>query len=391
MTITVNPYLTGVRNVSFCSGNSYTFNGTVYTTSISGVSDTLPNVGTCDSIITLNLTVYPVTYGTQTDTICAGNTYTFNGIVYSTTNNTAKDTLVNAWGCDSVVTLNLTVLPVNPVTITQTLTGCGSILYQGTNYVQSAALKDTFYTSFGCDSVYRTTNLIIYPEYQFHDTVLLSACDFLLYKNVRYEEDTELHESLQTVNGCDSLDRTVRIHIARLQLDITILPETPYEGQQLTISTAAGAGQDYQTISWAPSGKFPDQSRKVQQYTAVDKEIIEVIAEGAEGCRDTSRVEIHTRPYRKDVIIPNAFTPNGDGVNDVFIPVLAVDDAYQLTDFRVFNRWGQLLFSTAHVNVGWDGTFKGQLQSQDVYYYTVKIVFIDGSTKFFKGDMTLLR
>jgi len=391
MTILVNPYLYGTRNVSICQGNSYTFNGITYTASVTGVSDSIPNSNTCDSIITLNLTVLQNTYGIQTDSICQGSTYIFNGTAYTSSNNTAKDTLVNAQGCDSIVTLHLTVIPVNPVTAARTFVACGSYVYKGITYTQNSALLDTLYTTFGCDSVYRTTNIIIHPEYHLKDTVQLHGCDFLVYKGVRYEQDAALEELIKTIHGCDSINRLVVIQVTHFKLQATLMPELPYEGLQATVNTSSDSGP-YQTVSWTPANLFPDQSLSTQQVNATDGTIITVVAKGEEGCNDTAIIKVKTRPYRKDVIVPNAFTPNGDGRNDVFIPVLALEDnAYKLTDFRVFNRWGQLLFSTAHINIGWDGTFKGQPQDQDVYYYTLTVIFLDGSTKTFKGDVTLLR
>jgi gliding motility-associated-like protein len=66
--------------------------------------------------------------------------------------------------------------------------------------------------------------------------------------------------------------------------------------------------------------------------------------------------------------IPNAFTPNGDGINETFAPK---GDGIETFKMLIYNRWGELLFETQDLQKGWDGTFKGVLSQQDVYIYKV--------------------
>ena len=86
--------------------------------------------------------------------------------------------------------------------------------------------------------------------------------------------------------------------------------------------------------------------------------------------------------------VPNAFTPNGDGVND-----RAVVIGYGITKltFRIYNRWGQLVFETNDRKLGWDGRFNGKAQPMDVYAYTLEAEFFDGKKARKQGDITLLR
>jgi gliding motility-associated-like protein len=70
------------------------------------------------------------------------------------------------------------------------------------------------------------------------------------------------------------------------------------------------------------------------------------------------------------LFVANAFTPQGDGLNDVFKPLLdCTTDSY---DFQIFNRWGQLVFSTNDPNTGWDGSTNGQVASEGVYFYSIQ-------------------
>jgi gliding motility-associated-like protein len=98
-------------------------------------------------------------------------------------------------------------------------------------------------------------------------------------------------------------------------------------------------------------------------------------------------------PVDETIMIPSAFTPNGDGTNDVFRIVPGKD--VKSVDFRIFNRFGELVFSTKDPKDGWDGTWKGQPAEVSTYFYQVKVQFqnVQGAhkEKMFKGDLTLVR
>ncbi|MNS67493.1 hypothetical protein D3C72_1007480 [compost metagenome] len=116
-----------------------------------------------------------------------------------------------------------------------------------------------------------------------------------------------------------------------------------------------------------------------------------VAAVGRHNCADSVTIPIQVRPYEPKIILPNAFTPNGDGRNDVFMPQLSIDRAYTFLEFKVYNRWGQILYSTSNVNAGWDGSSKGVLQEQGVYYYTIKVRLLNNDIRSFSGELTLLK
>jgi gliding motility-associated-like protein len=96
-----------------------------------------------------------------------------------------------------------------------------------------------------------------------------------------------------------------------------------------------------------------------------------------------------------DAVVPNAFTPNRDGVNDTFRVLFNVDKCRIVdAEVRIFNRWGKLVFESDKVDDRWDGTFDGQDLASDVYIYFVRYTYeseegrITGETQ---GDLTLLR
>jgi gliding motility-associated-like protein len=91
------------------------------------------------------------------------------------------------------------------------------------------------------------------------------------------------------------------------------------------------------------------------------------------------------------VYAPNAFTPTGDGINDVFIPIVSGHDilSYEL---MIFNRWGEMIFQTDVSSKGWDGSHKAQPAKEDVYVWKLKVKRLSDGKKFeFTGHVTLLR
>ena len=92
--------------------------------------------------------------------------------------------------------------------------------------------------------------------------------------------------------------------------------------------------------------------------------------------------------------IPNAFSPNGDGVNDYFYVAGKYD--YEIASFEIFSRWGQRLFQNKNIRVnsefdGWGGLGHGKMMNPGVYVYRAVLEFIDGSKQYFSGDVTLIR
>jgi gliding motility-associated-like protein len=93
--------------------------------------------------------------------------------------------------------------------------------------------------------------------------------------------------------------------------------------------------------------------------------------------------------------IPSAFTPNGDGHNDIFY-VLGGPTNSEVEDFEVFNRWGQIVFQTHNATPGdpsggWNGYIHGQPAAVDTYVYQVVMRYANGTSQLFKGTVILIR
>lgn len=131
-----------------------------------------------------------------------------------------------------------------------------------------------------------------------------------------------------------------------------------------------------------PSYTFPAPERQRTfsvRYTVTD----------SLGCKSTAAktITIYTSCY---LAVPTAFTPNGDGLNDFLAPLNAIK-ATNL-EFRIFNRWGQLIFTTTNWKRGWDGTLKGQLQPTATYVWMLQYTARDtGKKQQLKGTAVLIR
>lgn len=104
-------------------------------------------------------------------------------------------------------------------------------------------------------------------------------------------------------------------------------------------------------------------------------------------CADTFCRDIYIN-FEPRIGVPNAFTPNGDGINDI---VRVEGKGFIEFQFMIFNRWGEKVFESRDQNIGWDGIYKGQLQEMEAYAYTVKVRFLDNTRKTLTGNITLLK
>jgi gliding motility-associated-like protein len=106
------------------------------------------------------------------------------------------------------------------------------------------------------------------------------------------------------------------------------------------------------------------------------------------GCIDSAQIIVNIDNNLPDGV-PSAFTPNGDGNNDVF--KVSGITFQKMVDFRVYNRWGQEIFRTSNPEIGWDGTYHGVPQDIGVYNWTIIVSHPNDGNKVFKGNVTLIR
>jgi len=158
-------------------------------------------------------------------------------------------------------------------------------------------------------------------------------------------------------------------------------------GEPLQLHASKGAA--YQ---WSPA--FGLSSATIQSPVGLYSQPSEgikykLMISNEEGCKDSAFVTVKVYSTGATVFVPNAFTPNGDYKNDILRP-LAVGMKH-IEYFRIYNRWGQLVFQTTANGQGWDGKINGQPQASNVYVWEVKAIDFNGRTYFQKGQVTLIR
>jgi gliding motility-associated-like protein len=138
-------------------------------------------------------------------------------------------------------------------------------------------------------------------------------------------------------------------------------------------------------------GETSTEVNPSHQFNKTDTFDVVLLAFNDADCVDTFRadVPILIRPL---LDVPNAFTPgrfSGNGYNNGIVKVEGFGVGKM--NWKIYNRWGQVVFATSNIRQGWDGTFKGALQPIDVYTYTLDVEFTDGQKLRKTGDITLLR
>lgn len=349
-----------------------------------------PSPGQCATgTQTMTIQINPAPRGTETVAICYGESYTFNGLTYTVSNYSATDTFPGPGGCDSIVTLNLTVSPPPQLAVVN-LDDCDEITYNNRVYTESTILYDTFYSASGCDSIYRETRINIHNNAT-GVVVDTAGCGEVWLNGIRYTASTVLRDTVQNSIGCDSLYRQINVTVHQFNMQYSLSPEAPYEMERFAIKISNEFGGAFEVLSWQPEHLFRIPALEEQYLALSHAQDITVLGRSREGCPDSVHISVQPRVYTKEVELPDAFTPNGDGLNDVFIPKLKLERAYSTAEFRVYNRYGQMIYSTANMNSGWDGTAKGIPLEKGVYFYRISILFLDGTSKQFTGEITLIR
>lgn len=163
-------------------------------------------------------------------------------------------------------------------------------------------------------------------------------------------------------------------------------------GQMATLTPTISA--DVTNVAWSPTGgifrsSYPSIDIKPKQTTQYR---IEVSNAGA--CTASDVLTVYVLCNGANVFIPNTFSPNGDGANEIFYP--RGTGLFSIKSARVFNRWGEVVyeknnFQPNDANAGWDGTHKGQKLLPDVFVYMFEIICDNNTTLVYKGNIALIR
>lgn len=326
---------------------TYNINGGIYNTVTTTLGDTTVTVSvpttipgtfaydlvnvtdskgyTNDQTGTAIITIKGMTYSTTKHTICPLQLpYTWNGVEYTGPGTYYSIGLKNSQDCDSIATLELSVE--SPLVSRDTVTVCASDLpYVWRNkieYWKSETIADTLTTPAGCDSV-AILVLTVHSPLEIFRTVAVCEGRSYDFNGQSYAAPNTYDVQLKDVNGCDSI-------IVRLEVNQTKGSYTTQEIRLFSGETYSINGNTY-----SEAGVYTD-SMKV-----------------ADKCADIIVTELSFTD------VPNTLTPNGDGMNDLFMAGHHV---------QIFNRNGIMLHDGQD---GWDGKYKNKTVSKDTYFYVL--------------------
>lgn len=285
--------------------------------------------------------------------------------------------VVSGSHCSDSTSTTIEIIPPVPVAdFTGPATGCRPLRVQ---FVNNSLYANQYNWNFGDGGISTQVN----PSYTYYNpgiyTVTLTAIGD---------------------GGTDTQTQTQIIEVYQIpQAFFTVTPTT------VTIPSQAVSLFNLSAFAASYEWNFGDGNTSVEEnpqhyYTQPGFFDITLVATSINNCKDTFRLISAVESKAEGSIkIPNAFTPNPGGSNggivvpgnldnDVFHPILFGVDTYEL---NIFNKWGELLFISKDINIGWDGYYREKLVQQDVYVYKIQVTFVDGRTETFTGDITLLR
>ena len=360
----------GTDNQTHCQ--SYTWmDGNTYTSNNNSATHTLVNSEGCDSVVTLDLTILNTTYGTDNQIHC--NTYTWiDGITYTSDNNIATYTLVNSNGCDSIVSLNLSILDKPSFEIVS-----------DQNWCETDSLKEIVINNFGVPPFQFTVmknQEVIENCFTMNSTDAFSINDHGFYNIVGYQDN---------ICNSDTVGQFSVIYRPSPNADFTTIPlESDLNNPDIFF-------RNLSTINCNVNWDFGDgigtdflNFNTSHTYSDTGIYLATLVLENQYNCVSTTTQTITIHPSF-DIFIPNAFTPNGDANNDIFNP-----SVYGITGFNMIitNRWGEVIYQTNDQAKGWDGMLNdnSQTYSNGNYTYRIDVTDFFGKNRFYIGQVALI-
>ena len=185
--------------------------------------------------------------------------------------------------------------------------------------------------------------------------------------------------------GCtNTASTTVTVQDFKVSLDANPIPVVA--GRQLSLTTSSSL--PYTITSWQPAFLFPVQTANSQTIIADSTRTYTVTAQTAAGCTDTESITVLVTTPEYDLFVPNFFTPNGDGKNDI---LYVYGSFVQTMQLHIYDQWGNMVFESRDQAYGWDGTIKGNQAPVGVYVYVLRVLQKDNTVINKKGSINIIR
>ena len=199
------------------------------------------------------------------------------------------------------------------------------------------------------------------------------------------QQDIQYIVTVRDVLGCPKpVNDTMLLTVARIMADAGPADTNVVIGQPLLLNATGSTHYEWTPSTWL-------SNPNIFNPISLPQESIQYVVKvsNAQGCFDRDTINVKLFKIDPDLLVPTGFSPDNDGNNDIFRPI--VIGMKSLNSFRVYNRWGQLLFSTTQVNHGWDGNFKGAPQAAGTYVWYAEGVTYLGRKIQKKGSVILIR
>jgi len=367
------------RDTSICFGDSIYLQDE-WQKEIGVYSDSLSSMYGCDSILQTNLAIRDTFLVHQQMEICDGDSVFLQG-EWQSQAGTYTDVFQSQSACDSTVLTDLTVSDIIHTELEAAICEGDSIFLQGEYQQQAGTYFDTAQSLFGCDSI-TITELSVNRVYLVsQDTGICRGDSILLGGEYRQDAGT-YHDEFQTSAGCDSLIST-KLQVFPLP-EVYLGPDTVLQQGQSLLLDAHFPGAEY---------LWQDESDHPQYYVDVPGTYHVLVSNLCGFATDTILVEYDENggAVECELRMPNAFTPNGDGLNDVFRPVMECEPPhYQLW---IYDRWGKQVFHTSDPLQAWDGKAGGSAVPAGAYAFVLEYSSRSGDdfTRQLKGSVLVVR
>ena len=358
---------------AICANESYIFGAD--TLSIAGVYTriVLGQNGACDTLITINLQLLPQPNQAISDSICSGGTYAFNGEIL-TQSGIYTDTLQGVNGdCDTLLTLNLSLAYIRKDTSIEICSG--ATIQIGPNFISTPGVYLDTIQGIPCDTIW-TWFVSFTPIAELTmDTILCPGTE-MLYYGMLYSNPGSYTDTVSNGILCDTI----------LHLNIAVRPNIP---KYLPTDTTYCSGNiitlysPYEATVWGDLGV----GMELQIMVA---DTIQVFSTDMFGCTRVDTLLIHSCCGNAQIYIPNVFKPNSLE-NDRFRPYIEGNCHFER--FEIYDRWGELVFKSENINNAWDGkSAKGQTMNPGVYVYAIYLTdTYSGEQVVLSGDISLVR
>lgn len=387
LNLTVSDILTTELNLVICTGSSVTVGNQTYTQS-GNYTDTIRSTQGCDSVINLNLTVADTLYESISANICQGETYTIANQQFNESGDYIIYLTASA-GCDSAVLLSLNVLEPVFTSINQTICEGDSVVMGGQTFKESGTYSILLESSAGCDSTVNLNLTVLEPKTTRIQQSICSGQSITIGNQV-FTQEGDYSIQLTSSLGCDSIVLLSLIVNALPDIDAVSDKTSVLPGEQVQLDVIASIPYSY---NWTPADAVSNPT--IANPTAVINTPTWFYVTATDlqtQCRNRDSVFVGIEQIacsKENIFIPNAFTPNGDGVNDIFIPRTSIEFiSYHLI---IYNRWGNKVFESRDSSKGWDGSYKNQPAQVDAYGYYFVGECVQGEKITLKGNITLLQ